>query len=32
LGFVQESRPEYRFRQAQSPNVKMFCRIDEPVA
>lgn len=24
LGFVQESRPEYRERQAQSPDVKMF--------
>lgn len=24
LGFVQESRPEYRRRQAQSPDVKMF--------
>ncbi len=30
LGFVQESRPEYRLRQAQSPDVKMFCKIDEP--
>ena len=26
LGFVQESRPEYRQRQAQSPDVKMFFR------
>lgn len=32
LGFVQESRPEYRHRQAQSPDVKMFCKIEEPVA
>ena len=31
LGFVQESRPEYRPRQEQSPDVKMFCKIDEPV-
>ncbi len=31
LGFVQESRPEYRRRQEQSPDVKMFCKIDEPV-
>ncbi|WP_372678715.1 GNAT family N-acetyltransferase [Desulfosarcina sp.] len=31
LGFVQESRPEYRHRQEQSPDVKMFCKIDEPV-
>jgi N-acetylglutamate synthase-like GNAT family acetyltransferase len=30
LGFVQESRPEYRHRQEQSPDVKMFCKIDEP--
>ncbi|MBR9986074.1 MAG: GNAT family N-acetyltransferase [Desulfosarcina sp.] len=30
LGFVQESRPEYRLRQEQSPDVKMFCKIDEP--
>jgi hypothetical protein len=28
LGFVQESRPEYSVRQAQSPGVKMFCLID----
>ncbi len=26
LGFVQESRPQYRVRQAQSPDVKMFFR------
>ena len=26
LGFVQESRPEYRRRQAESPEVKMFFR------
>jgi N-acetylglutamate synthase-like GNAT family acetyltransferase len=26
LGFIQESRPEYRQRQAQSPDVKMFFR------
>ncbi len=26
LGFAQESRPEYRARQAQSPDVKMFFR------
>ena len=26
LGFVQESRPEFRERQAQSPDVKMFFR------
>jgi amino-acid N-acetyltransferase len=26
LGFVQESRPEYRRRQVQSPDVKMFYR------
>ncbi len=31
LGFVQESRPEYRQRQDQSPDVKMFCKIDDPV-
>jgi amino-acid N-acetyltransferase len=31
LGFVQESRSEYRWRQEQSPDVKMFCKIDEPV-
>jgi N-acetylglutamate synthase-like GNAT family acetyltransferase len=31
LGFVQESRPEYRQRQEQSPDVKMFCKIDDPV-
>jgi len=31
LGFVQESRPEYRRRQEQSPGVKMFCKIGEPV-
>jgi len=31
LGFVQESRPEYRRRQEQSPDVKMFCKIDEPM-
>lgn len=31
LGFVQESRPEYRQRQEQSPHVKMFCKIDGPV-
>jgi amino-acid N-acetyltransferase len=30
LGFVQESRLEYRWRQEQSPDVKMFFRIDEP--
>ena len=30
LGFVQESRPEYGRRQEQSPDVKMFCKIDEP--
>ena len=30
LGFVQASRPEYRLRQEQSPDVKMFCKIDEP--
>ncbi|MBC2745311.1 MAG: GNAT family N-acetyltransferase [Desulfosarcina sp.] len=29
LGFVQESRPEYRQRQAQSPDVKMFFNTDE---
>lgn len=28
LGFVQESRPEYRERQALSPGVKMFFRAD----
>ena len=31
LGFVQESRSEYRWRQEQSPDVKMFCKIDDPV-
>ncbi len=31
LGFVRESRPEYRRRQEQSPDVKMFCKIDEPM-
>ncbi|WP_319407197.1 GNAT family N-acetyltransferase [uncultured Desulfosarcina sp.] len=31
LGFIQESRPEYRQRQEQSPDVKMFCKIDDPV-
>ena len=29
LGFVQESRPEYRQRQAQSPDVKMFFKTDQ---
>ena len=28
LGFVQECRPEYQDRQARSPGVKMFCKID----
>jgi amino-acid N-acetyltransferase len=32
LGFVQERRPEYRWRQEQSSDVKMFCKIDEPAA
>ncbi|MFO7715513.1 GNAT family N-acetyltransferase [Desulfosarcina sp.] len=31
LGFVRESRPEYRERQAQSPDVSMFCKIDAPL-
>jgi len=31
LGFFQESRPEFRWRQEQSPEVKMFCKIDEPM-
>jgi N-acetylglutamate synthase-like GNAT family acetyltransferase len=32
LGFVQESRPEYRERQSRSPEVKMFCKIDDDSA
>ncbi|MCB2146694.1 MAG: GNAT family N-acetyltransferase [Deltaproteobacteria bacterium] len=31
LGFTRESRPEYRQRQEQSPDVKMFCKIDDPM-
>ena len=31
LGFVQESRPEYRQRQSQSPGVKMFFKADRQV-
>ena len=30
LGFVRESRAEYRQRQAISPDVSMFCKIDGP--
>ncbi|BBO69193.1 hypothetical protein DSCA_31230 [Desulfosarcina alkanivorans] len=30
LGFVRESRAEYRQRQAMSPDVTMFCLIDDP--
>ena len=30
LGFVQERRPEYRARQAQSPEVKMFFKAADP--
>ena len=29
LGFVQERRPEYRQRQEQSPDVKMFGYFDD---
>jgi N-acetylglutamate synthase-like GNAT family acetyltransferase len=29
LGFARESPAEYRQRQAQSPDVSMFCKIDE---
>jgi N-acetylglutamate synthase-like GNAT family acetyltransferase len=29
LGFVRESRAEYRQRQAKSPDVTMFCKTDE---
>ena len=32
LGFVRESRPEYRDRQAVSPDVKMFFKSDEATA
>ncbi len=32
LGFVQQSRPEYRERQALSPNVKMFFKTSDPAA
>ncbi len=32
LGFVRESRPEYRDRQAVSPDVKMFFKSDEAAA
>ena len=31
MGFVQEGRSEYLWRQEQSPDVKMFCKIDESV-
>ena len=31
MGFARQSRSEYRWRQEQSPDVRMFCKIEAPV-